>query len=93
MGAGDAGFFTRSYNTEFINGVRVPVPEAKFAAYSSMKLATTIKFDKLRDRWPRAYQAVLNCAKGEETGSGIEERGCCYVITINLRISIRCRAN
>jgi len=26
MGAGDAGFFTRSYNTEFINGVRVPVP-------------------------------------------------------------------
>src|SRR5689334_14911046 len=39
VGSGDAGYFQRSYNTEFRNGVRVPAPEVKFASYSSMKVA------------------------------------------------------
>lgn len=71
MGSGDAGFFKRSYNTEIVNGVRVPVPGAKFAAYSSMKLGTTIKFDKLRDRWPHAYQAVLKGFSSDQYVSGL----------------------
>ena len=71
MGTGDAGFFTRWYNTEIRNGVRVPVPEAKFAAYSSMKLATTVKFDKLRDRWPQAYLAVLTGGSSDQYVSGL----------------------
>jgi len=36
VGTGDAGFFTRSYNTEFVNGVRVPRPDVKFAKYSTI---------------------------------------------------------
>lgn len=71
MGKGDAGFFQRSYNTEFIDGKRVAVPEAKFAAYSSMQVATAVKFDKLRDRWPAAYTAVLAGASPEAYVKGL----------------------
>ncbi len=76
MGTGDAGFFQRPDNKEFINGVWVPRPDAKFAAYSSMKFATTKKFDHLQASWPRAYQAVLagepsdNYANGLYVGGG-----------------------
>lgn len=71
VGTGDAGFFTRSYNTEYRNGVRVPAPEVKFAKYSSIKLATAIKFDKLRERWPIAYQAVLRGRSSDEYVNGL----------------------
>jgi hypothetical protein len=60
VGTGDRGFFTRSYNTEFDKGVRVPRPDVKFAKYSTIKYATTKKFDHLRDSWPLAYQAVCD---------------------------------
>src|SRR5262245_57813172 len=59
VGTGDAGFFTRPYNTEVVNGVRVPRPDVKFAKYSSMQYATARKFDHLKETWPFAYQAVL----------------------------------
>jgi len=59
VGMGDAGYFTRPYNTEIINGKRVPRPDVKFAKYSSMDYATNKKFDILLDRWPLAYQAIL----------------------------------
>src|SRR5260221_2527419 len=42
MGKGDAGSFKRSYNTEFINGVRKPVPEAKFAVLTLKATQTSI---------------------------------------------------
>lgn len=60
MGEGDAGFFTRSFNTEIIKGVRTPVPDAKFAAYTSMKVGTTATFNHLQQSWPLAHLAILN---------------------------------
>jgi hypothetical protein len=71
VGSGDAGFFQRPYNTEFRNGVRVPAPEVKFAAYSSMKVATRVKFDTLRDRWSQAYNAVLLGGSSDEYVNGL----------------------
>jgi hypothetical protein len=71
MGTGDAGFFTRSYNTEIVNGVRVPRPDAKFAKYSSMQYATARKFDHLRESWPLAYQAVLAGGSSDNYVTGL----------------------
>ena len=71
VGTGDVGFFTRSFNTEFVNGVRVPRPDVKFAKYSTMKYATTKKFDHLRDSWPLAYQAVLTGASSDTYVNGL----------------------
>ncbi len=71
MGTGDAGFFTRPYNTEFRNGVRVPAPDAKFAAYSSMKVALRVKLDTLRENWPQAYNAMLLGASSERYVNGL----------------------
>jgi hypothetical protein len=71
VGVGDAGFFTRPYNTEFVNGVRVPRPDVKFARYSSMQYATEKKFDHLQNSWPAAYQAVLNGNSAEAYVSGL----------------------
>jgi hypothetical protein len=36
-----------------------------------MKLATTIKFDKLRDRWPLAYQEVLKGGSSDQYVNGL----------------------
>jgi len=72
VGTGDAGFFTRSYNTEVdVNGVRVPRPDVKFAKYSTMKYAITRKFDHLRDSWPSAYHAVLTGASSDAYVKGL----------------------
>lgn len=71
VGTGDAGFFQRSYNTEFVNGVRVPRPDVKFASYSSIEYATTRKFDLLRDNWPLAYEAVLSGASSDAYVNGL----------------------
>ena len=71
VGTGDAGFFTRPYNTEFVDGVRVPRPNVKFARYSSMEYATRKKFDILRDRWPLAYQAILTGDSSQNYVSGL----------------------
>ena len=71
VGTGDAGFFTRPYNTEFVNGIRVPRPYVKFAKYSSMKYATKKKFDHLRDNWNAAYQAILTGASSDAYVSGL----------------------
>jgi len=71
MGSGDAGYFTRPDNTEVVDGVRVPRPDAHFAAYSSMKVATRVKFDTLRDRWPQAYSALLRGASSDEYVNGL----------------------
>jgi hypothetical protein len=59
MGKGDAGFFCRPDNKEWENGEYVPRPFAKFAAYSSMALATKLKFDHLLSKWFNAYLSVL----------------------------------
>jgi hypothetical protein len=71
MGVGDMGFFKRKGNTEVINGVRVHRPDAKFAAYSSMKLGTATKFDKLRDRWPFAYETILKGGSSDQYVNGL----------------------
>jgi hypothetical protein len=61
VGKGDAGSFTRPYNKEYNpkTGVYEPRPDVPFARYSSMRYATTRKFDHLRDSWPLALQALL----------------------------------
>jgi hypothetical protein len=71
VGKGDMGSFTRPYNTEFVDGVRVPRPDVPFARYSTMQYALAIKFDTLRDRWPAAYQTVLKGGSGDEYANGL----------------------
>jgi hypothetical protein len=72
QGTGDAGFFQRPDNREGdAKGVRHPAPEAKFAKYSSMKHATTKKFDVLRDKFSSAYHAVLTGASSDSYANGL----------------------
>ncbi|HYJ92435.1 MAG TPA: hypothetical protein VEV84_14090 [Pyrinomonadaceae bacterium] len=71
VGAGDAGSFTRPYNTEFVDGKRVPRPDVPFARYSSMQLATKIKFDALQSNWPGAHQAVMTGGSADEYANGL----------------------
>jgi hypothetical protein len=71
VGTGDVGFFTRPFNTEFVNGVSVPSPDVKFAKYSTIEYATARKFDYLRDRWPLAYQAVLAGTSSDDYVNGL----------------------
>jgi hypothetical protein len=71
VGEGDAGFFKRPYNTEIVDGVRVPRPDVKFAKYSTMTYATSKKFDILRDRWPAAYEALLSGASSDAYVNGL----------------------
>jgi hypothetical protein len=71
QGYGDQGYFTLAKNQEVINGKRVLVPDAKFARYSSMEYATKVKFDLLKEKWPLAYQAVLQGDKVEKYGNGL----------------------
>ena len=70
---GDAGTFTRSYNTELNRktGVREKRPDVKFAKYSSMIYARKRKFDLLQRNWSTAYQAVLTGASCDAYTSGL----------------------
>lgn len=72
VGTGDAGFFYRPDNHEYDkDGNWVPRPDVKFAAYSSMKVATEKKFDIMKEKWLPAYQAVLNGSSCEVYVSGL----------------------
>jgi hypothetical protein len=59
MGGGDAGSFHRSTNHEVVNGKLTVVP-ADFAAYSTIEAGTSATFEQLWDKWPVAYNALMN---------------------------------
>jgi hypothetical protein len=71
MGNGDAGYFQRSYNTEFINGVRKPVPSAKFAKYSTMKVGTAATFNHLQEKWPMTHLTILKGGSSDDYVRGL----------------------